>query len=185
MKKIIIVSLLLLSFSSTSFGDYQDEIKAITTRIQEFASNDEGLSDSERFQEIIKMTYDYSMLSHPEYGTFLGDPRGQDRWTDNSEEAIRQREQDDKTLLAALENINRETLSAADKVNYDLLYDGQKRSIEGHQFPGELVPLNQMGGVQQDIARMMGISQPHFIFSEGFIKLSPIHPEIGIIGTLF
>jgi len=152
--------LLLVSFSTGSFGDYQNEIKALNARMQEFSGDKTGLSDSERFKEIVDMTYDYTMLSHPEYATYLGDPRGQDRWTDNSEIATRQREQDGKTLLAALANINRDALSATEKVNYDLLYDIQERDIEGQQFPDEYLPLNQMGGVQQDIARMMAIMQP-------------------------
>jgi uncharacterized protein (DUF885 family) len=160
MKKIIIVSLLLVSFSTGSFGDYQDEIKVLTARMQELSGDKTGLSDSERFKEIVDMTYDYTMLSHPEYATYLGDPRGQDRWTDNSEAITQQRKQDGKTLLAALANINRNELAASEQVNYDLLYDIQERGIEGQQFPNEYMPLNQMGGVQQDIARMMAIMQP-------------------------
>ncbi len=160
MKKIIIVSLLLVSFSTGSFGDYQDEIKVLNARMQELSGDKTGLSDSERFKEIVDMTYDYTMLSHPEYATYLGDPRGQDRWTDNSEAITQQRKQDGKTLLAALANINRNELAASEQVNYDLLYDIQARDIEGQQFPNEYMPLNQMGGVQQDIARMMAIMQP-------------------------
>ena len=160
MKKIIIVSLLLVSFSTGSFGDYQDEIKVLNARMQELSGDKTGLSDSERFKEIVDMTYDYTMLSHPEYATYLGDPRGQDRWTDNSEAITQQRKQDGKTLLAALANINRNELAASEQVNYDLLYDIQERDIEGQQFPNEYMPLNQMGGVQQDIARMMAIVQP-------------------------
>ena len=160
MKKIVIVLLLLLGFSTGSFSDYRDEIKALTERMQELSSGKSDLSDSERFKEIVDMTYDYTMLSYPEYATYLGDPRGQDRWTDNSEAIARQREQDGKTLLAALANINRDALSASEQVNYDLLYDIQKRRIESYQFPDEYMPLNQMGGVQQDIAQMMAIMQP-------------------------
>jgi len=160
MKKILFISLLLLSFSAVSFADYQDEIKAITTRMQVFADSDASLDDAERFAAIVKMTYDYTILNYPEFATYLGDPRGQDRWSDQSEIAVQKRQQDTKTLVAALENINREALSATEQVNYDLLYDGRKRDIEGQQFPGDFMPLNQMGGVQQDIARMMGISQP-------------------------
>jgi len=160
MKKIIIISLLLLSFSSGSFADYQDEIKALNVRMGELSGAETGLRDSERFQEIVDITYDYTMLSFPEYATYLGDPRGQNRWTDNSEAATRQREEDDRTLLAALSNIDRDALSATEQVNYDLLYDIQKRSIEGHKFSGEFMPLNQMSGVQQNIARMMAIMQP-------------------------
>jgi len=160
MKRIVFIALLLVSFSSTGFSDYTDEINAINTRFQELTSSDTGLSDSERFEEIVGMTYEYTMLSYPEFATFLGDPRGQDRWTDQSEAVTLQRQKDDKLLLAALDNISRDALSASQQVNYDLLYDQMKLGIAGHQFPNEMMPVNQMGGVQQDIARMMAVSQP-------------------------
>jgi len=160
MKKIILITLLLLSFSSAVFCDYQDEINALVARMQILAGNESGLSDSERFAEITGITYEYTMLSHPEYATFLGDPRGQDRWSDQSEAITLQRQQDARILVAALENINREALTATEQVNYDLLYNRQKLAIEGQQFPDEMMPVNQMGGVQQDIAQMMAISQP-------------------------
>jgi len=161
MKKIILsLAFAFLSFAVVANADYKDELEALNTRMQELAGSKTGLNDSQRFNEIVDMTYEYTMLSYPEFATFLGDPRGQDRWTDDSEAVARQREQDDKTLLAALANIDREVLSASERVNYDLLYDSQKRDVEGHQFPGEFMPLNQMGGVQQDIARMMSMTQP-------------------------
>lgn len=160
MRKIIIVLVLLSTFSSTSFADYRDEIQTLSTRMQELSGAETGLNDSERFKEIVGMTYDYTMLSFPEFATYLGDPRGQDRWSDQSEPVLRQRQQDAKTLLAALENIDRDSLEGTERVSYDLLYDRQKREIEGQQFPNELMPLNQMGGVQQNIARMMAITQP-------------------------
>jgi uncharacterized protein (DUF885 family) len=160
MKRIIFIAILLLSFSSIAVCDYTDEIKALTERMQELAGSETGLSDSERFEEIVGMTYEYTMLSYPEFATFLGDPRGQDRWSDRSVAIMQQRQQDDKTLLAALDNIDREKLTATEQVNYDLLYDSQKLDIEGQQFPNEMMPINQMGGVQQDIAQMMAISQP-------------------------
>jgi uncharacterized protein (DUF885 family) len=160
MKKIAIALLLVMSFSSVSAGDYQDDINALTARLQELSESKVGLSDSERFQEMVGISYEYTMLSRPEFATFLGDPRGQDRWSDNSVKMTRQREQDAKTFLAALENIDRDALSPTEQVNYVLLYDRQKRDIEGQQFPNEMMPLNQMEGVQQSIARMMAISQP-------------------------
>jgi uncharacterized protein (DUF885 family) len=160
MKKIIVVTLAVLAFSSVSFADYRDEISALTNRLQELSGSETGLSDSNRFKEIVAITYDYTMLSFPEYATYFGDPRGQDRWTDQTEAATRQREQDDKTLLDALANIDREKLSTAEQVNFDLLFDSQKRVIEGHQFLDEMMPLNQMSGVQQDIAQMMAITRP-------------------------
>jgi uncharacterized protein (DUF885 family) len=160
MKNNIIALMMLLGFSFGTFADYKGELATLSARIGELAGIETGLNDSERFKEIIAITYDYSMLSYPEFATYLGDPRGQDRWTDESEAAVLQRKQDDRTVLAALANINRDALTASEQINYDLLYDSQKRDIEGQQFPGELMPINQMGGVQQDIAQMMAIIQP-------------------------
>jgi len=95
-----------LVFLSTSTADYQDEIGALRTRLQQLAGGETGLSDSQRFKEIVDLTYDYTMLNYPEYATYLGDPRGQDRWTDQSEAATAQRKEDAKTLLTALTSIN-------------------------------------------------------------------------------
>jgi len=160
MKKIVLIAVLLLSFSSSAFCDYQDELKTLTVRMQELAGTETGLTDSERFSEIVDLTYEYTMLSFPEFATYLGDPRGQDRWSDQSEAMILQRQKDDKLLLKALDNIKREKLTSSEQVSYDLLYDRQKLDIEGHQFPNEMMPINQMGGVQQNIARMMAITRP-------------------------
>lgn len=160
MKKIVLIAVLLLSFSSTAFCDYQDEVKTLVARMQELTGSETGLSDSERFQEIVALAYDFTMLTGPEFASFLGDSRGQDRWTDRSEAAIEQLKEDDRILTAALASIDRIELNATEQVNYDLYYDTQKRDIEGQQFPDELMPINQMGGVQQNIARMMAMTQP-------------------------
>jgi len=160
MKRTILIAVLLLSYSSTVFCDYQDEVNALTARMGVLAGAETGLNDSERFTEIIDLTYEYTMLSFPEFATYLGDPRGQDRWSDRSEAKALKRQKDDKLLLKALDNINREELTDPEQVSYDLLYDRQKLEIEGHQFPDEMMPINQMGGVQQNIARMMAITRP-------------------------
>jgi len=162
MKKIILITavLTMCHFPLLAIADYRDEIETLTSRVQALAGDGTGLDDSARFNELVDITYEYSMLSYPEFATFLGDPRGQDRWSDQSETAVRQRQQDDKALLLALENINRKALSATEQVNYDLLYQNQQQDIEGQQFPEDFMQINQMGGVQQDIAQMMAISQP-------------------------
>ena len=161
MKKIIGIGLaLLLCSSSVALSDYRAEIDVMNTRMQELTGKDTGLSDSERFKEIIDLAYDLTILNRPEAATYLGDPRGQDRWSDRSQDGIRRLKEDDRRLTDALASIDRDALSASEQVNYDLFYDAQKLGIEGQQFPNELMPINQMGGVQQNIAQMMTISRP-------------------------
>jgi uncharacterized protein (DUF885 family) len=160
MKNIVVVLVLILGFSGTSFGDYRDEIDTLRARMEVLGGDGSGLTDSERFNELVGLTYEYSMLRFPEFATFLGDPRGQDRWSDNSEAANLQLKKDTRALVAALDGIDRSALTATERVNYDLLYDQQKLAIEGQQFPNELMPITQMNGVQQNIAQMMAITRP-------------------------
>jgi uncharacterized protein (DUF885 family) len=156
----IALSVLLLSLISSVQADYQEDVTKLNQRMAEITANGAKQSDSERYSEIVNMTYEYTMLQHPEFATYLGDPRGQDRWTDESEAAISQRDKEDRALLEALQSIDRSALSASEQTNYDLLLDSQVLSVEGQQFPGELMPVNQMGGVQQDIAQLIAVIQP-------------------------
>ncbi len=160
-KMIILIGLLLVCPVSLIQADFHDEINTLTARTQELAGLETGLSDSERFGELVQISYDYSMLSYPEFASYLGDPRGQDRWTDQSQTATKNRERDTRVFLTALENINREALTDEEQLNYDLLLNDRRRDVEGQQFPADEMPVNQMGGVQQDIAQLMAITQPH------------------------
>lgn len=161
MKKTLTLSLLLLlAVSQPVFAGYQEDIKALTDRIQELAGDETELTDSERFNEVVTLGYDYTMLNHPEFAAYIGDSRGQDRWTDNSEEAVKQREMDRKSVLVTLNSIKRDGLSASDQINYDLLKARVEQDIEGQQFPGEYLPINQMGGPQQNIAQLLAMIQP-------------------------
>jgi uncharacterized protein (DUF885 family) len=161
MRKGLLVAGLALAFTcNVSLADYRDEIAALVERVAELTGGDAGLSDADRFAELVQIGYDYSMLNFPEFATFLGDPRGQDRWSDQSEAAVQRRRAEQKQYLEALGSIDRGQLGAADRVNYDLLYQRVADQVEGQRFPDEYLPVNQMGGPQQDIARMMAITRP-------------------------
>ncbi|NNL95168.1 MAG: DUF885 domain-containing protein [Xanthomonadales bacterium] len=100
------------------------------------------------------------MLNFPEFATFRGDPRGQDRWTDSSEAAFLRRQQETDMFLEALSTIDPTALSDAQRVNLELLLDQQRRQVEGRRFPNQFLPLNQMAGPQQNIARLMALTTP-------------------------
>ena len=154
----LVLSLVLLS--SAAIADYKDEIQSLVDRTVELTGSATGLSDSERLAELISISYDYTMLANPEFATYLGDPRGQDRWIDQSENAVLRRQAEQEGYFKALKSINRDRLTATEQVNYDLLSNQVELDIEGTQFPGEFMPLNQMAGPQQDIAQMLAITQP-------------------------
>ena len=150
-----------LAFPTTlAAADWRAEIDAVVAEMQQLAGVGAGQEDSSRFSRLIELYYDYSMVSYPEFATYLGDPRGHDRWTDETQAAVEQRQQHERLLLRALDSLDRNRLDEQERVNYDLLYASTRDGIEGHRFPREMMPINQMGGPQQSIARMMSIMQP-------------------------
>ncbi len=161
MKKVLLALILSTSlFSALAISDYRQEIKVLVERMVELSGSETGLSDSERLNEIFDTSFNYTMWIAPEFATFRGDPRGQDRWSDGSEEAMLERRAHSKIQLKALQSIDRDELSEADQVNIDLMLSQVEMRIEGFKFPGEFMPINQMGGPQQGIAQMMAITRP-------------------------
>lgn len=161
MKKtlVAICASFMLCIGGASAG-YQQDIQGLVDRVVQLSGDDTGLSDPERLAELISISYDYTMLNSPEYATYLGDPRGQDRWSDQSETALLKRREEQKQFFAALKSIDRGSLPPAEQVNYDLLINQTEQGIEGARFPVEMLPVNQMGGAQQDIAQLLSIAQP-------------------------
>jgi uncharacterized protein (DUF885 family) len=112
----------------------------------------------ERLQDLFKLNWDYSMRESPETATEVGYPGQNDRWSDQSLEAIARRERELQGPLKVLNSIDRAKLTAADQLNYDLFRKGVEDSIEGTRFKGEYLAINQMGGIQQGAAETLEIA---------------------------
>jgi uncharacterized protein (DUF885 family) len=131
-----------------------DSAPAAARRIIEGKS---AVPDSQRLKELFDEHWKYSMEESPESATAAGYAGFNDRWSDLSPEAIERRKQDLTTWLAAIDSIERARLSTQDELNYDLFRRELSMEIEGARFPGELMPINQMGGVQQDIPQVISL----------------------------
>lgn len=92
--------------------------------------------------------WDYTMEQNPTYASILGDRRWNDRWDDDSLEAIRKREAHASELLTRLNRIDRARLSTADQLNYDLFRKDAEQDVEGYKYRMYLLPINQRGGIQ-------------------------------------
>ena len=103
---------------------------------------------AQALHRLFEVEWEYQLAQNPGFASFLGDKRYNDRWTDLSLTAIAARHEHDQQTLAQLVRINRAQLSAADQLNYDLFKKDLDTSIEGYQFRGFLLPVNQRGGVQ-------------------------------------
>ena len=92
--------------------------------------------------------WEYTMHENPERASSLGDRRFNDRWTDMSLSAIEWRNGHARDTLAMLARIDRNKLTAADQLNYDLFRKQYETRVEGFRFHRFLVPLNQRDGIQ-------------------------------------
>ena len=88
------------------------------------------------------------MEQNPIQASSLGDRRWNDRWGNQSLEAMRKREEHAVDALARLTKIDRAQLSAADQLSYDLFKKDLETDIEGAKFRTYLLPINQRGGPQ-------------------------------------
>ncbi|MFZ1221200.1 MAG: DUF885 domain-containing protein [Chthoniobacterales bacterium] len=92
--------------------------------------------------------WNYEMEQNPGRASSMGDRRWNDRWGDQSLEAIKKREEHATDALARLKKFDRAKLSEADQLNYDLFKKDLETDIEGFKFRTYLMPINQRGGVQ-------------------------------------
>jgi uncharacterized protein (DUF885 family) len=134
--------------------------KSFDQRYQALIENQGHQTDTERLRELFKIKWDYDMQNFPEFATYVGQPGHNDRWTDNSLEAIARRNRELPTPLKVIQVIDRSKLNAADQLSYDLFKKQIEREIEGLRFKGEYLAINQLGGVQQDVPQMFEV-MPH------------------------
>ena len=92
--------------------------------------------------------WEYEMEQSPTRASALGDRRYNDRWDDDSLDAIRKREEHAKDALQRLGKMDRAKLSPADQLNYDLFKKDLETDIAGFKFRRYLLPINQRGGIQ-------------------------------------
>ena len=131
--------------------DFRAEFEAM-------AENRGALPAAERLHALFDLAWQRTMAWYPEYATYVGYEKGDHgAWTDESLEAIRAREARLGDPLAVLEAIPRDSLSPADKLTYDLFRRNIEEDVAGSRFAGELLPINQLGGVQQDVAQLLAV----------------------------
>jgi uncharacterized protein (DUF885 family) len=98
--------------------------------------------------DFFEAEWNYEMEQSPVRASFMGDRRWNDRWGDQTLEAIRKREEHTKDALVRFQKIDRGQLSPADQLNYDLFKKDLEMDIEGAKFRTYLMPITQRGGIQ-------------------------------------
>ena len=105
-------------------------------------------SQDTALHKLFDREWDRDMQEDPVNASDLGDYRFNDKWPDASMQAIAHSHEQDQQVLKDLTAINRDALSAQDKVSYDLFKWKYNDRLDSHNFHEYLFPLNQLGGIQ-------------------------------------
>jgi len=120
-------------------------------------SKSPGMNDTQKLNQLFADDWAWRMREFPEFATSVGYPGQNGRWTDMSLEAIQRRNEHARQNLRDLKSIGRNKLGDADKLNYDLFLKKTQEDIAGQRFSSEYLAINQLSGVQQDVARILAI----------------------------
>ena len=106
------------------------------------------VDEGKRLHAFFAEEWERGLRENPESASFEGDKRFNDRWSDNSLEAIAASEAADREALARLKRFDRSKLSPADQLNYDTFLWLQEKSVRRQAFREYLQPMGHQGGVQ-------------------------------------
>jgi len=128
-------------------------------RGEEIIASRGAVPEGERLHRLFDLQWRYTMEEYPEFATYVGWPGQNHRWTDVSLEAIARRNREMEVPARVLATIDRGALGAADQLHHDLFRRAVEESLEGRRFKGEYMPINQMQGVQQNVAQTIAMTR--------------------------
>jgi uncharacterized protein (DUF885 family) len=118
--------------------------------------------EARKFRAFLADDWKKWMVQYPEFATYVGYPGQNRRWTDDSPAGREARIRHLRTSLEEMKQFHREQLPLSEQLSYDLYLKRLQLCEEGLPFGGDALgggnvwlPINQMGGVQQDPASLL------------------------------
>jgi uncharacterized protein (DUF885 family) len=103
-------------------------------------------SPREQLRSLFDEEWQYTLRTHPEWATTMGDPRFNDRLSDNSPQFFQSDLEQRRKFLARFEAIGAATLPPQDALSRQLMIRALRQQIEGAQFKDWEMPVDQMNG---------------------------------------
>ena len=124
-------------------------IVGIATNVgYEYFTTEKPHPDQKKFKEFLDENWQDSLEKSPLFASLLGDKRYDDKVSSNSIEDFFTEKEYESYVLDVLSQIDPNNLSEEDQLNFRLLKSDYEISLEGREYPGYYMRLNQRGGVQ-------------------------------------
>ena len=128
-------------------------VAAVALSLMPLAQADDG-SGTEPLHALFRDRFEWQMEEFPAHAMSRGDYRNADRLADVSLAAVERRYRTTLGHQRRLRAIDRDTLSAEDRLNHDLFALMLDRQIGAHRYRTYLTPVGQRGGPHQTVPQM-------------------------------
>jgi len=98
--------------------------------------------------------WEYGLRTYPEFATYVGDSRYNDKLSDYSPEAVERDFKHAQEALKRIEAIDTSGFPEQEKLNQQLAVRELREQIEGTRLKVWEMPVNQMGGIHHDYGSM-------------------------------
>lgn len=151
LRRWLTAGMILLLAACTTTEPKPTDTNAANNIANDIAKNDASLVT------LMDAMYQWTMDDSPEWATYRGEPGRNHRWSDVSLAGHIARGEAMKGFYQQLQTIERDGLSEEKQLDYDLIERQLRVNIDGLAFKQHLMPINQMGGVQQNIPRLLAL----------------------------
>ena len=131
-------------------------VMILTSMASLSAQNNRATLEARRAQlrDALKAEWEYQLRTHPEFATYVGDNRYNDRLGDDSPKAIAAELEHAKQQLTVFDAIDTSGFPEEEALNQQLMVRDLRRDLEGAKYNSWEMPVNQFGGVHLNYASM-------------------------------
>jgi uncharacterized protein (DUF885 family) len=112
---------------------------------------------SKQLADLLAEHWDYTMRTHPEYASVLGDKRFNDKLSDFSEKAVLADIEAQKRFLARFKAIELKGISDQEALNHSLMVRQLEMSQKGVRFKDWEMPVSQFGGLHIQAPQLVSV----------------------------
>jgi uncharacterized protein (DUF885 family) len=112
---------------------------------------------SKQLADLLAEHWDYTMRTHPEYASVLGDKRFNDKLSDFSEKAVLADIEAQKRFLARFKAIDLKGFSDQEALNHSLMVRQLEMSLKGVRFKDWEMPVSQFGGLHIQAPQLVSV----------------------------
>lgn len=109
----------------------------------------------EQSRALVAEFWEYTLRRNPEWASILGDKRYNDRWNDDSEQAVQDDLAQTQKFLDRLQAIDTTGFPEQERLTHVLLARQLRLTLEGARFEDWLMPVNQFSGRQLDPPKLV------------------------------